>query len=451
MRINRLISAFIIATIVAIAATPSMAVTEKEMEEARANAAKIYLRWSNNASGYLDEINVKSMSDLNANLKPKEKENIKAFNAVKTPSDYASWDKEKLAEYWAVTFLKSSGLNPDGTRQGASSAIKSKIMSMTISAPSTASAPAVAATSQAEEQVVTSQAEAETPTAQEAVAEQEDILADQNAIQNDAAMAEESREPESSNTWVYILVLAILVAVVIWLVVYAANLMKRQSADAEITDGDAGKIREQARAAIAKKDEEIKKLKERLQREEGRNAELGLEMERIKLDNTRLQKQVEKMRGENRNSMKEPVRERHDSFETHEHVSTPTPVSEERTKAKEEKTVKPENKEILKVIYLGRANRRGIFVRADRRINPGNTIYRLDTNDGMVGTFHVVDEPEVLETAFSNPAEYLSTGCTGEDLEDTIGVTRIVTESAGTAIFEQGYWKVLRKTKIRYE
>ena len=41
--------------------------------------------------------------------------------------------------------------------------------------------------------------------------------------------------------------------------------------------------------------------------------------------------------------------------------------------------------------------------------------------------------------------------CTGEDLNDTVGVRRIVTESAGTAIFEQGYWKVLRKSRIRYE
>lgn len=103
------------------------------------------------------------------------------------------------------------------------------------------------------------------------------------------------------------------------------------------------------------------------------------------------------------------------------------------------------------MIYLGRANARGIFVRADRRINAGNTIYRLDTNDGLVGTFHVVDEPEVVDVALSNPAEYLGNGCTGEDLGDTAGVTRIVTESAGTAIFENGYWKILRKTRIRYE
>lgn len=90
-------------------------------------------------------------------------------------------------------------------------------------------------------------------------------------------------------------------------------------------------------------------------------------------------------------------------------------------------------------------------MRADRRISEGNTIYRLDTNDGLVGTFHVVDEPEVVETALSNPAEYLGHGCTGEDLEDTAGVSRIITESAGTAIFENNYWKIIRKTRIRYE
>ena len=106
---------------------------------------------------------------------------------------------------------------------------------------------------------------------------------------------------------------------------------------------------------------------------------------------------------------------------------------------------------MLKVLYLGRANARGIFVRADRRITPGNTIYRLDTNDGLVGTFHVVDEPVVLDVALSSPEEYLSNGCICDDFNDTEGVSRIITESEGTAIFENGYWKVLRKSTIRYE
>ncbi|MDE7402106.1 MAG: hypothetical protein K2M87_01690, partial [Muribaculaceae bacterium] len=83
------------------AAIPVSAVTDREMEEARAITAKAYLRYANNGSGYLDEITAKSMSELESKLKAKEKENLAAFKSVKVPSDYASWDKEKLVEFWA--------------------------------------------------------------------------------------------------------------------------------------------------------------------------------------------------------------------------------------------------------------------------------------------------------------------------------------------------------------
>lgn len=445
-----LLKTFAIAAILTAALIPARAVTDKEMDEARAITAKEYLRWANDGSGYLDDIKVKSMDELNAALKAKEKENIKAFNAVETPKDYASWDKAKLVEYWSVTFFKSSGLDEKG--KGARSRVKNKLNAMSISEPVPETQEVPAVTSEAAE-ATEANVEPE-PTADVAIAEQEDILADQKAIENDAALAEESRHPESSNTWVYILVLVILVAIVVWLVVYAANLMKRQSSDIE-GDDDADKVRAQARLALAKKDEEIKKLHERLQTEENRSAELGMEMERIKLDNSRMKKQLEQLRNDNRSSsaptgIRKSSADRLREEKETEKIFEPVKEEPKHEKKAEKKESKP-SQNILNVIYLGRANRRGIFVRADRRLNPGNTIYKLDTNDGMVGTFHVVDRPEVLETALSNPSEYLATGCTCEDLEDTIGVTRIVTESAGTAIFENGYWKVLRKTRIRYE
>ena len=102
------------------------------------------------------------------------------------------------------------------------------------------------------------------------------------------------------------------------------------------------------------------------------------------------------------------------------------------------------------MLYLGRVNSRGIFVRADRRVSPGNTVYRLDTNDGLVGTFRVVDVPEVVDTALANPEQYLRGGCNAEDFTEAAGAENIITENAGTAIFENGYWKVLRKSDIRF-
>lgn len=438
---------------------PASAVTDKEMDEARAIAAKHYLRWTNPGSGYLDDVHPGSMAELNAALKSKEKENIKAFNSVRVPAaaEYASWTKDDLVKYWSETFFSSTALSEDGKR-GRSRAGK-EIRNMKVAPPQPKSETPAAAP-----EAAAAQTPAPDTTAMEAidtaVTAQQDIMLDQNAIQEDAANAANSaaRAPEQSHTWVYIVVLAILVGIVIWLVVYAANLMKHQPG-ASVPDDDSadnGELREQTRKAIARKNEEVEDLRRRLQTEESRSAELGMEIEKLKLERKRMEDSLTRMREENaqlRNSsaqaVQAPVREARP-----EPAREKTPVRERTAQAPErpEPVAQADTKKpMLKVIYLGRANARGIFVRADRRINPGNTIYRLDTNDGLVGTFHVVDEPEVVDVALSNPNDYLSHGCTADDLEDTAGVTRILTESAGTAIMENGYWKILRKSHIRYE
>lgn len=398
-----------------------MAVTDKEMEEARAYTAKSYLRYVNNGSGYLDEINVKTMADLNTKLKAKEKENIAAFNAVKVPQDYAAWDKKQLVEYWAATFFTSPGLDPNG--KAARQRVRKYIEGMTIASPSAEESKPAETPAQTEEPQVAAPENSATPEdgqlAPEDITPQEqtDILADQNDIEKAAEESRENHPEEQNRTWVYVLVLAILIGVVIWLVIYAANLMKRQPDGRRDDDDDTqtadSELREQTRKAIAAKNQELEQMRRALEEAEGRAASLAAELEAVKRAHRRI----------------EP---------------------EQKVEPKAEAKPAP-RQQLLKVIYLGRANKRGIFVRADRRITEGSTIFRLDTNDGLVGTFHVVDEPEVVDLALTDPVEFLANGCTGEDLQDTAGVTRITTQSAGTAIFENGYWKVLRKSRISYE
>lgn len=405
----------------AIPAQTLMAVTDKEMEEARAYTAKSYLRYVNNGSGYLDEINVKTMAELNSKLKAKEKENIAAFNAVKVPQDYAAWDKKQLVEYWAATFFTSPGLDPNG--KAARQRVRKYIEGMTVTSPSAAeSKPAETPAQTAETPEAASQntdvpEDGQLPPEEVTPQDQENILADQNDIEKAAEESRENHSQEQNRTWVYVLVLAILIGVVIWLVIYAANLMKRQPDgrrdDDEDTSAADSELREQTRKAIAAKNQELEQMRRALEEAEGRAAALAAELEAERRAGRRIE---------------------------------PEPKIEHRAETKP-----APRQQLLKVIYLGRANKRGIFVRADRRITEGSTIYRLDTNDGLVGTFHVVDEPEVVELALTDPVEFLANGCTGEDLQDTAGVTRITTQSAGTAIFENGYWKVLRKSRISYE
>ena len=130
MKLLRNITVLIFLAILPLAA---YAVTDKEMEEARVIAAKLYLRWSNDASGYLDDVNATSMSDLQSKLKAKEKENLKAFNSVRTPADYKSWDKQKLVEYWGKTFFTSPGLSADGKR--AKDRVRKQVEKIKVSAP----------------------------------------------------------------------------------------------------------------------------------------------------------------------------------------------------------------------------------------------------------------------------------------------------------------------------
>lgn len=441
-----MIKRLLIILMAAIPAFSALAVTDKEMEQAKTIAAKAYLRYANDGSGYLDDVKATTMSELQSKLKAKEKENLKAFNSVKIPGDYASWDKAKLVEFWSITFFTSPNLSDKG--KIAKSTVKKRISAMTVSAPAPAApketekpeatTPATTAETAAPQTDAAAPAAEEVPSADAAIEKQEEILADQNAI----AQAEEETRlsgQKDDNTWIYVIVLVILVGVVIWLVVFAANMMKKQkpAEDAEGTPAGAGasdsELRAQFSKAMAKKNEELKGVADRLELSENEQARLMRTVENLKDENLRLKEEISRLKMQAR---QQPAAAPVDA----------APVAREAVAA----VPQPERR-MPSVIYLGRANSRGLFVRADRRITPGHTIYRLDTRDGLVGTFHVVDEPEVTEVALNNPVEYLAGGCNAIDIEDTAGASRIVTENAGTALFEDGKWKVLRKSRIRYE
>ena len=437
IKINRIIAGMLTLAAMMGSAVECKAVSDREMEEARTIAAKAYLRYANNGSGYLDEVNARSISELQKSLKAKEKENIKAFLAIPVPKDYATWDKTRLVEYWGSTAFKAAGLIEEG--KGARPRVRKQIMAMSVSAPSAAApaeapaeaAPAPAEAAPAEASVAEQSAEA---AAADPVEQQADILADQKAIEDDAKnAAPESQNSGSNATWIYVVILCVLIGVVVWLVTFAAKVMNRQPDAAGKNDDEAEEVRAKARQAIAS-------YKEKLAAHEDVERELkAREQEHVRREQqllARIADLEEKLRKAETRSYRE---------------AAPAPAPVQPAPAPVRPKPAPVQEEILHVIYLGRANSRGIFVRADRRLSPGNTIYRLDTEDGLVGTFHVVDNPAVTAIALEHPLEMLSGGCSAIDIEDTVGATSIVTESSGTAIFENGYWKVLRKSSIRYE
>ena len=401
----------------------AQAVTQKEMEQARTIATKSYLRYANDGSGYLDDLNPSTMEELEGSLKTKEKENIKAFKAIPVPTDYQTWDKEKLVEYWAVTAFQNKGLLEKG--RGGRIRARSQINKMTVAAP-----------------------QKETPAAPQPVNNQPasnpatNVAADSAAIpallpdslkarENTLIAEEEALDDEDINvdkaynyTWVYIMILAILVAVVVALVVYAANVMKKNGSsiprENASREEDAETI-ERLESQMADKDVEISMLKKKLEASDLKNNELKKKMEALSEEIAILKS-----------------------------ARIAAPVVAENLKREEPQQEAVAPKPALRTIFLGRANNKGIFVRADRTLNVGNSVFILDTSDGFSGSFRVADSPAAWSLALSNPREYLETACSGHNLEDTADAVKIVTENAGTAVFEGGCWRVIRKARIRY-
>lgn len=466
----------IIAIILAFAATvPANAVTDKEMEQARVIAAQAYLRYANDGSGYLDDLHPKTMAELERGLKPKEKENIKAFKAVAVPKDYRSWDKAKLVEYWGGTAFAAKGLAEKG-RTGKLRA-KKRINAMTVAAPAAPEskttpapaqdkkeAPAPAATQTQTPAAAPAQATA----AGETQAQAADSVPRTDAAADAALLAmEEEDEPiqkAKDNTWIYIVILVILVAVVVALVVFASNTMKKSEAAGQrqnaqgraggqsrqpdnmapapsrAADGaEANALREKFAAKLAEKNNEVYSLNKKIDELNRQNASLKKNLEgltsEIAMLRTRLAEAAESQKQE-----EQPQPAARPAMETH-----PQPQAAQQPQRSQQAQTP------LRTIYLGRANAKGIFVRADRTLNIGNSIFRLDTTDGYAGTFRVAEDPTVWEMALLTPRESLSAACVAPELENTDGMQRIVNDSSGTAVFEGGCWKVIRKAKIHYE
>ncbi|MDE5876173.1 MAG: hypothetical protein K2H47_01500 [Muribaculaceae bacterium] len=493
------------------------AVTDREMEEAKAITAKLYLRYANNGSDYLDKVNAVTMADLEKRLKPKEKENIKSFKAVSVPGDYAGWDKDQLVRYWSETFFASPGLIAKG--KVAKSSVRKRLSSMNVTAPSVASsstptpaptpaAPAASkptdtkpadtkpantkpATSPAPATVTPADISADSAAAR-AIAEAEAELLNLDNIVNDEPAGSKK---QNSYTWVYILILCGLVAVVVGLVVFASRVLKSQNSNNDDDDlydkpidkpqpqhiptvGSASLVapeltewRDRARQAENERDvmsEQCNEQRKRIAALTARINQLEQELATDRSSKASVQTSSAAPQATERQAASESKRQaaadskrQPSSTESKRQANSETKRQAASTDSKRQM---PEPESIVNpdaasapqprptaVIYLGRVNNKGIFVRADRNLKPEASVYRLETNDGYAGTFRVANNTEVWERALANPDHVLSGGCVCTDITATSGKKRILTESSGTAVFEGGCWKVVRKAKIGYQ
>lgn len=433
------------------------AVTDAEMDQAQAIAGKFYVRYINDGAGYLDNWTPTSMSELEKKLTNNtDRENLKKFRAAAHATDYSSWDRDQLAAYWSEQFFKENAGNLDSKAAAnglCRKQIKQAVGRMAVAAP-------VAATPMAEETTGTS--EASKPTEEETAVAAELAQVDGEIQEAHDLVEREASEPvkkENSGTWVYVMVLAILVGVVIFLVAYASKTMKgeprrkqqKEEAPEEeeetpeepsreslpmpepviiaeprrSTVANDSRMREKYAEALAAKAEEIRQLNRQL-------ADMEAMTSKLKDENRRLNSEVERLKRQAAETESAPVA----VVTGHHERNARHPRQESRQETKE--------------IYLGRVNSKGIFVRADRHAVDGQSIYKLTTQNGQRGTYTLIHNPLIEEQVLENPGKWLAGGCFAKDIFDTEGRDGICTETPGTAIFQDGAWRVERKAKIRY-
>lgn len=460
----------IIAIIMLGAGLSAPAVTDAEMEEAKAIAAKYYVRYINNGSGYLDNWQPKTMAELEKKLANKtDKESLQAFNRAPSATDYSSWDKDRLATYWSSTFFanNAAALDSKAAANGAcKKQIKAAIAAMTIAPPSS---------QKNTETPVETQPATPADGANEAVTPEETIEEELDRVEAEIEEAnalvdnEETTSPikeENSGTWVYIMVLAILVAIVIFLVVYASKTMKGEPRPKK---EDKEKEREKARDKEEETPEEeqpeietytapsyspVREIREHEPERTRQNIAEDSRM-REKYAETLAQK-AEEIRTLTRQlaemealaaSLKDENRQLNAELEQlrkYVTASQPAPDASHQERASRHRN------ESVREVYLGRVNSKGIFVRADRHAVDGQSIYKLSTTNGQSGTYAIINNPLIEEQALDDPGKWLAGGCFAKDIFDTEGRKGVRTETPGTAVFRDGAWRVERKAKIRY-
>ena len=115
-------------------------------------------------------------------------------------------------------------------------------------------------------------------------------------------------------------------------------------------------------------------------------------------------------------------------------------------------TVETENSDLAdtQVYYLQAPSIEGSFSEWTLNEQIGKSIYQLSTNDGINGTFIVLDSPDAIATAMISVSQFIKPAC------KIIGNTaklprRIETQEEGTAVYENGIWRVVNKAVVIFE
>ena len=391
-------------------------VTREEMEQARTITAQAFLRYMNNGSDYLDKLDPVKVSDLKNSLKTKEKENIKIFESIEYPKIevYSQWSKDDLLKYWGTDFWNDSRI--PAHCKGARVRVKSKIGAMNVGAEAIKSQETTATLAEADnaaseaQRVLDSIKMADSIAAEAAILEasndvvQEDFASDSIAAEESAIEEEETVKSKSSPTLIYSLILIVLVVIIAALIVYAVKGIQKSGKQ------DVKRDKNEETDSADEEDDDNHIYKETLDEKDREIASLKAEIDRLNNVILRMNDRIS------------------------DAISEISP-----------------NQRPTRTIYLAYANSKNVFVRADSVYNEDYSIFKLVTSDGITGSFSVIDNPIANKLALSLPISILKNSCQSEDMHHDNWCKQIITENAGTAIFENGRWIVKRKADINFQ
>lgn len=391
-------------------------VTREEMEQARTITAQAFLRYMNNGSDYLDKLDPVKVSDLKNSLKTKEKENIKIFESIEYPKIevYSQWSKDDLLKYWGTDFWNDSRI--PAHCKGARVRVKSKIGAMNVGAEAIKSQETTATLAEADnaaseaQRVLDSIKMADSIAAEAAILEasndvvQEDFASDSIAAEESAIEEEETVKSKSSPTLIYSLILIVLVVIIAALIVYAVKGIQKSGKQ------DVKRDKNDEIDSADEEDYDNHIYKETLDEKDREIASLKAEIDRLNNVILRMNDRIS------------------------DAISEISP-----------------NQRPTRTIYLAYANSKNVFVRADSVYNEDYSIFKLVTSDGITGSFSVIDNPIANKLALSLPISILKNSCQSEDMHHDNWCKQIITENAGTAIFENGRWIVKRKADINFQ
>lgn len=408
---------FFLSLIVSVVVTSSAwGVTREEMEQARTITAQAFLRYMNNGSDYLDKLDPVKVSDLKNSLKTKEKENIKIFESIEYPKIevYSQWSKDDLLKYWGTDFWNDSRI--PAHCKGARVRVKSKIGAMNVGAEAIKSQETTATLAEADnaaseaQRVLDSIKMADSIATEAAILEasndmvQEDFASDSIAAEESAIEEEETVKSKNSPTLIYSLILIVLVVIIAALIVYAVKGIQKSGKQ------DVKRDKNEETDSADEEDDDNHIYKETLDEKDREIASLKAEIDRLNNVILRMNDRIS------------------------DAISEISP-----------------NQRPTRTIYLAYANSKNVFVRADSVYNEDYSIFKLVTSDGITGSFSVIDNPIANKLALSLPISILKNSCQSEDMHHDNWCKQIITENAGTAIFENGRWIVKRKADINFQ